>query len=128
MKIAIYTKGFSNERNANQLELCKNYISTRYNNKYIDDIYIYKESFIDENSDRPEYNRLIFDAESKKYDLLVFYNLKCIFKNVLDFSSTYKLLKENGIDFISISEQFDTTSSSGRLMASIADAFAELEA
>lgn len=128
MKIAIYTKDFSNGSSAKQLDLCKNYILSRYNDKYIDDIFIYKENFIDENSARPEYEQLIYDAESRHYNLLLCYNLRCIFKNVIDFSTTYKLLKENDIDFISVSEQFDTTSSSGRLMASIADAFAELEA
>lgn len=64
----------------------------------------------------------------KKFDILVCYRLDRISRNVADFSSTIKELQAYGVDFVSIKEQFDTTSPMGRAMIyNIASVFAQLE-
>lgn len=47
--------------------------------------------------------------------------------NVADFSSTLDELQEYGVNFVSIKEQFDTTSPMGGAMIYIAYVFAQLE-
>ncbi len=50
-----------------------------------------------------------------------------ISRNVADFSSTLEELQSYGVDFVSIKEQFDTTSPIGRAMIYTASVFAQLE-
>ncbi|EHI98190.1 Resolvase domain containing protein [Clostridium sp. DL-VIII] len=128
MKAAIYSrkskftgKGESVE---NQIELCKFYAK---NNGY-DDIYIYEdEGFSGGNINRPEFKSMMKDAKSKKFDAIICYRLDRISRNVSDFSTLIDELKKLGIDFISIREQFDTSSPMGTAMMFISSVFAQLE-
>ncbi|NRT70002.1 recombinase family protein [Clostridium beijerinckii] len=128
MKAAIYSrkskftgKGESVE---NQIELCKSYAK---NNGY-DDIYIYEdEGFSGGNINRPEFKSMMKDAAAKKFDAIICYRLDRISRNVSDFSSLIDELKVLGIDFISIREQFDTSSPMGTAMMFISSVFAQLE-
>jgi len=128
MKAAIYSrksiftgKGESIE---NQIELCKDY-SQKLN---ITEYYIYEdEGFSGGNTNRPQFQQLLKDAKSKKFDVLVCYRLDRISRNVADFSTTLEMLQQYNIDFISIKEQFDTTTPMGRAMIYISSVFAQLE-
>lgn len=128
MKAAIYSrkskftgKGESVE---NQIELCKSYAK---NNGY-DDIFIYEdEGFSGGNVNRPEFKAMMKDAKAKKFDAIICYRLDRISRNVSDFSSLIDELKDLGIDFISIREQFDTSSPMGTAMMFISSVFAQLE-
>lgn len=128
MKAAIYSrkskftgKGESVE---NQIELCKSYAS---DNGY-NDIYIYEdEGFSGANVNRPEFKSMMKDAKSKKFDAIICYRLDRISRNVSDFSILIDKLKDLGIGFISIREQFDTSSPMGTAMMFISSVFAQLE-
>lgn len=128
MKAAIYsrkskftTKGESVE---NQIELCKSYAK---NNGY-DEYYIYEdEGFSGGNTNRPEFKSMMKDAKAKKFDSIICYRLDRISRNVSDFSSLIDELKSLNIDFISIREQFDTSSPMGTAMMFISSVFAQLE-
>ncbi|GAA0177140.1 recombinase family protein [Clostridium sediminicola] len=128
MKAAIYSrkslftgKGESIE---NQIELCRNY-GDRLN---IDEYFIYEdEGFSGGNTKRPQFQQLLKDAKANKFDYLICYRLDRISRNVADFSSTLELLQENNISFVSIREQFDTSTPMGRAMVYIASVFAQLE-
>ncbi len=130
MKIAIYSrkskftgKGDSVE---NQIEMCKKYAENHFEN--IEGFFIYEdEGFSGGNINRPEFQRLIHDAENKKFDVLICYRLDRISRDVADFSSTIEELNDNNIDFVSIKEQFDTSTPMGRAMMYIASVFAQLE-
>ncbi|HBJ2612383.1 TPA: recombinase family protein [Clostridium botulinum] len=129
MKAAIYSrksvftgKGESIE---NQINLCKDYGKK---NLGIEDYLIYEdEGFSGGNTNRPKFKQLIKDAKNKKFDVLICYRLDRISRNVADFSSTLELLQENNISFVSIKEQFDTSSPMGKAMVYIASVFAQLE-
>lgn len=129
MKIAIYSrkskftgKGESIE---NQISLCKEYAKNHF---HADEFIVYEdEGFSGGNVDRPEFKRLIKDGEKKKYDALICYRLDRISRNVSDFSNTLDLLQRNNIAFVSIKEQFDTSTPMGRAMMYIASVFAQLE-
>ena len=112
MKVAIYSrkskftgKGDSIE---NQIEMCKNYISGG-------------------TIDRPQFKLMLQDAKRKRFDSLICYRLDRVSRNIADFSSLIEDLQTYNIGFISIKEQFDTTTPMGRAMMYISGVFAQLE-
>lgn len=130
MKVAIYSrkskftgKGESVE---NQIEMCKEYAKQHFDN--IEEFFVYEdEGFSGGDTDRPKFQMLLQDSKKKKFDILICYRLDRISRNVLDFSSTLELLNKHDIDFVSIKEQFDTSTPMGRAMMYIASVFAQLE-
>ncbi len=131
MKIAIYSrksvftgKGESIE---NQIELCKEYCNLHYKKENIDYSIYEDEGFSGKNLNRPKFKELINDVKNNKFNILICYRLDRISRNVADFSSTLELLQEYNTHFISIKEQFDTSTPMGRAMIYIASVFAQLE-
>jgi DNA invertase Pin-like site-specific DNA recombinase/DNA-binding transcriptional regulator YiaG len=129
-RIAIYSrkskftgKGDSIE---NQIEMCKEYINKNIKDK-VEFIIYEDEGFSGGTIDRPNFKKLMNDIKMKKLDILVCYRLDRISRNVADFSSTLEVLQNNNVSFISIREQFDTTTPMGRAMIYIASVFAQLE-
>ena len=129
MKIAIYSRkskytgvGDSIE---NQIQMCKDYSMNKYINTELEfDIYE-DEGFSGGNINRPKFKELMKNI--KNYDILICYIIDRISRNVADFSTTLDLLQANNCDFVSIKEQFDTSSPMGRAMIYIASVFAQLE-
>lgn len=129
MNIAIYSrkskftgKGESIE---NQIELCLEYAQSHFKDVHIQ---IYEdEGFTGANTDRPKFKQLMQDIKAKKIDVLMCYRLDRISRNVADFSSTLEMLEKYNVDFVSIKEQFDTSSPMGRAMTYISSVFAQLE-
>lgn len=129
MNIAIYSrkskftsKGESIE---NQIELCMEYAQTHFKDVHIQ---VYEdEGFTGANTDRPSFKQLMQDIKTKKIDVLMCYRLDRISRNVADFSSTLEMLEKNNVAFVSIKEQFDTSSPMGRAMTYISSVFAQLE-
>lgn len=131
MKIAIYSRKSKytgkGDSIGNQIQMCKDYIDTHYKNKDIEYIIYEDEGFSGGNTNRPKFQELLSDIKKEKFDILICYRLDRISRNVSDFSSTLDELQGYGVDFISIKEQFDTTSPMGRAMIYIASVFAQLE-
>lgn len=130
LTIAIYSRKSKfvegSESIENQLQICKEYAIKQYG-KTIEILEYEDEGYSGENIKRPKFQRLIKDVEKHKFDILICYRLDRISRNVADFSSILELLQENKIEFISIREQFDTTTPMGRAMIYIASVFAQLE-
>nr|WP_312290464.1 recombinase family protein [Clostridium chromiireducens] len=132
MNVAIYSrkskftgKGESIE---NQVQMCKDYLLSQNRNNETYEFWVYEdEGFSGGNTNRPEFQRLMNDAALKKFSMLICYRLDRISRNVADFSSTLETLQRYDIDFVSIREQFDTSSPMGRAMIYIASVFAQLE-
>lgn len=128
MKVAIYSrkskftgKGDSVE---NQVQLCRDYAK----NLGVSEFLVYEdEGFSGKNTNRPEFTKMIEDAKAKKFDTIICYRLDRISRNVSDFSTLIDDLSSLGIGFISIKEQFDTTTPMGRAMMFISSVFAQLE-
>lgn len=129
MNIAIYSrkskftgKGESIE---NQIQLCTEYAYAHFDNV---EIKVYEdEGFSGKNTDRPQFKQLMKDIKDKKVDVLMCYRLDRISRNVSDFSSTLEILEKFNVAFVSIKEQFDTSSPMGRAMTYISSVFAQLE-
>lgn len=128
MRAAIYSrkskftgKGESIE---NQIQLCKEYGEKLDIKEFV----IYEdEGFSGGNTDRPEFQKMLKDARTKKFDTIICYRLDRISRNIADFSTLIDELQKLNIGFISIREQFDTSTPMGRAMMYIASVFAQLE-
>lgn len=129
MKIAIYSRkskftgmGDSIE---NQLAMCREFAKSKFKNEELEFDEYEDEGFTGSNLNRPKFKELMKNI--KKYDVLICYRLDRISRNVADFSSTLEVLQSYNCDFISIREQFDTSSPMGRAMIYISSVFAQLE-
>ncbi|WP_373845456.1 recombinase family protein, partial [Clostridium sp.] len=130
MKAAIYSRKSKftskGESIGNQIEMCKEYCTKNFDGK-IEFIIYEDEGFSGGNIDRPQFQKMILDAKGGKFDSLVCYRLDRISRNVADFSATLELLEQHNISFVSIKEQFDTSTPMGKAMVYIASVFAQLE-
>ena len=129
MKAAIYSRKSKftgkGESIQNQIEICKEYGNKHFN---IDEYIVYEdEGFSGGNIDRPQYKRMIIDAKEMKFHILICYRLDRISRNISNFSDIIKVLQEKDISFVSVREQFDTSTPMGRAMMYIASVFAQLE-
>ena len=79
------------------------------------------------NTDRPAYQRLMKQVRSNKISHVVVYKIDRISRNLVDFSLMYDDFKYNRVTFISLNEQFDTSTAMGETMLKIILVFAELE-
>ena len=112
----------------NQIEMCRQYISTHYGQSAALEARIYEdEGFSGGNLDRPQFQKMMKDSHSSRIDALVVYRLDRISRNIGDFATLINDLSDRGIEFISIREQFDTSSPMGRAMMYIASVFSQLE-
>ncbi len=132
MRIFIYSrksvctgKGESVE---NQIEMCKEYISTKIAHADQAVITVYEdEGFSAKNTDRPRFQQMLRDIKANKPDYVVCYRLDRVSRNVSDFSSLIEDLNHHNISFICIKEEFDTSKPMGKAMMYIASVFAQLE-
>ena len=113
----------------NQIELCKNYIKVHYpKDKYDVEIIVFEdEGFSGGTTDRPQFQEMFQLIQKKYINVLICYRLDRISRNIADFSRLIEELSKHKISFISIKEQFDTSTPMGRAMMYIASVFAQLE-
>lgn len=131
MKAAIYSrkskftgKGESVE---NQIQLCKEYGIKNLDINAKDFIIYEDEGFSGSNTNRPQFQKMLRDVKKKNIDIIICYRLDRISRNVLDFLNLIEVLNKDNIGFVSIREQFDTTTPIGRAMMYIASVFSQLE-
>ena len=130
--IAIYSrkskftgKGESVE---NQVELCREYIKKHYGDRAAEEAAVFEdEGFSGGNLNRPGFKRMMKDAREHKFSAIVVYRLDRISRNISDFSSLVEELSRLSVDFVSIREQFDTSTPMGRAMMYVSSVFSQLE-
>lgn len=77
--------------------------------------------------DRAAFKSMLAAARKRTFDVLVVYRSDRLFRSLTELVTTIDELAELGIGFVSVTEPFDTTTSSGRLLLQICGAFAEFE-
>ena len=84
--------------------------------------------FSGSNTERPALERLIKDADKKKFDTVLVYKLDRLSRSQKD---TLFLIEDvfikNGIEFLSLQENFDTSTPFGKAMIGLLSVFAQLE-
>ena len=79
------------------------------------------------NTKRPAYERMMQKVRSGLVSHVLVYKIDRISRNLVDFSLMYDDFKYNRVTFISLNEQFDTSSAIGEAVLKIILVFAELE-
>ncbi len=79
------------------------------------------------NMDRPGLQRLIADLEAGRIDCVVVYKVDRLSRSLLDFSKIMERFERHGVSFVSVTQQFNTSTSMGRLMLNVLLSFAQFE-
>lgn len=79
------------------------------------------------NLDRPALRRLLADIEAGKVDCIVVYKVDRLSRSLIDFSKIMDVLDRRGVAFVSVTQQFNTGTSMGRLMLNVLLSFAQFE-
>ena len=79
------------------------------------------------NMERPDFQKLLSEVRSGMINKIVCYKLDRISRNIAEFSNLIIELQKYGCDFVSITENFDTSSPIGRAMVMICMVFAQME-
>ena len=77
--------------------------------------------------ERPALSQLIRDIRARKIDCVVVYKVDRLSRSLLDFSQVISLFDEHEVSFVSVTQQFNTTTSMGRLTLNILLSFAQFE-
>ena len=79
------------------------------------------------NMERPALKRLFADIEAGKIDCVMVYKVDRLSRSLLDFARIMEIFDKHGVSFVSVTQQFNTTSSMGRLTLNILLSFAQFE-
>lgn len=79
------------------------------------------------NMERPGLKRLMADIEAGKIDVVVIYKIDRLTRSLADFSKMVEVFERQGVSFVSVTQQFNTTTSMGRLMLNVLLSFAQFE-
>ncbi|MEX2453685.1 MAG: recombinase family protein [Rhodospirillaceae bacterium] len=76
---------------------------------------------------RPALQRLIADIEAGRIDTIVVYKVDRLSRSLTDFAKLVDLFETHGVTFVSVTQQFNTTTSMGRLTLNMLLSFAQFE-
>lgn len=134
-RCAVYTRksteeGLDQEFNSldAQREACEAYIKSQAHEgwklvrkKYDDG------GFSGGNLKRPALQQLLQDIEDDKVDVIVVYKIDRLTRSLMDFSKMIEILDTNEASFAAVTQQFNTTTSMGRLTLNVLLSFAQFE-
>lgn len=79
------------------------------------------------NLDRPALKQLLADIESGLIDVIVVYKIDRLTRSLADFAKLVETFDRRSISFVAVTQQFNTTSSMGRLTLNVLLSFAQFE-
>ena len=77
--------------------------------------------------ERPALKRLLEDVENGQVDTIVVYKVDRLTRSLADFAKIVEALDARGVSFVSVTQQFNTTTSMGRLTLNVLLSFAQFE-
>ncbi len=77
--------------------------------------------------DRPGLKRLLADVKANRVDVVVVYKVDRLSRSLGDFAQIIDLFDKHDVSFVSVTQQFNTTTSMGRLTLNILLSFAQFE-
>ena len=78
-------------------------------------------------TDRPDLQRLLDDIRARRIDVIVVYKVDRLTRSLADFAKLVELFDTHGVSFVSVTQQFNTTTSMGRLTLNVLLSFAQFE-
>ncbi|HTU17523.1 MAG TPA: recombinase family protein [Gemmataceae bacterium] len=79
------------------------------------------------NMERPALQRLLADIQAGKIDCVVTYKVDRLSRSLLDFAKMMETFEQHGVSFVSITQQFNSATSMGRLILNVLLSFAQFE-
>src|SRR4051794_271629 len=79
------------------------------------------------NTDRPALQRLLEDVKAGNVDIIVVYKVDRLTRSLADFAKLVELFDQHSVSFVSVTQQFNTTTSMGRLTLNVLLSFAQFE-
>lgn len=76
---------------------------------------------------RPGLERLLADIEAGRIDTVVVYKVDRLTRSLADFAKIVAIFDAHGVSFVSVTQQFNTTTSMGRLTLNMLLSFAQFE-
>src|SRR5258707_6618309 len=135
IRCAIYTRKSSEEgldQDFNSLhaqrESCEAYINSQKHEGWIAVPAIYDDGGYSGGSmDRPALKQLLADIKSGSVDVVVVYKVDRLTRSLSDFARIVEVFDVAGASFVSVTQQFNTTTSMGRLTLNVLLSFAQFE-
>jgi DNA invertase Pin-like site-specific DNA recombinase len=134
-RCAIYTRksseeGLEQEFNslAAQREACEAYIRSQQHEGWILARTRYDDGgFSGGNLDRPALRQLLTDIRAGRIDIVIVYKVDRLTRSLADFARLVEIFDAQTVSFVSVTQQFNTTSSMGRLTLNVLLSFAQFE-
>jgi site-specific DNA recombinase len=134
-RCAIYTRksseeGLEQEFNslAAQREACEAFIRSQRNEGWVLARTRYDDGgFSGGNLERPALQGLLADLRAGRIDIVVVYKVDRLTRSLTDFARLVEIFDAQGVSFVSVTQQFNTTSSMGRLTLNVLLSFAQFE-
>jgi len=127
LRCAIYTRKSSEEgldQDFNSLdaqrEACEAYITSQASLGW-------KLSISGGTMDRPAFKQLLSDIKKGHVDVVVVYKIDRLTRSLMDFAKIVDVFDDKGVSFVSVTQQFNTTTSMGRLTLNVLLSFAQFE-
>lgn len=135
MRCAVYTRkstdeGLDQEYNSidAQRDAGHAYIASQRNEGWIAVSDDYDDpAYSGGNMERPALQRLLADIEAGKIDVVIIYKIDRLTRSLADFSRMVEVFEQHRVSFVSVTQNFNTTTSMGRLMLNILLSFAQFE-
>ena len=135
VRCAIYTRKSSEEGLEQafnsldaQREACEAYIKSQKHEGWLLLPDLYDDGGISGGTmERPALKRLLTDIEADRVDTVVVYKVDRLTRSLGDFSKIVSVFDAKGVSFVSITQQFNTTTSMGRLTLNMLLSFAQFE-
>lgn len=124
MAVAIYLRRSLFDQDSLSIETQLNYCKQKLLPDEEYDVYE-DNGYSGKSLDRPQMNKFI--QNMNKYTRLIVFKLDRCSRNLLDFANLLDKLQKNNVQFISATENLDTTTPTGRAMINIIATFAQLE-
>lgn len=134
-RCAIYTRKSSEEGLEQafnsldaQREACESYIHSQRHEGWIASSTHYDDGgFSGGNLDRPALKSLLTDIKEREIDIIVVYKVDRLSRSLADFVRLIELFDQHNISFVSVTQQFNTSTSMGRLTLNVLLSFAQFE-
>ena len=135
VRCAIYTRKSSDEgldQDFNSLdaqrEACAAYVTSQKHEGWVELRERYDDGgFSGGNIDRPGLKQLLADIQAKRVDVIVVYKVDRLTRSLADFAKIVEVLDTQGVSFVAVTQQFNTTTSMGRLTLNVLLSFAQFE-
>src|SRR5882762_5238969 len=134
-RCAIYTRKSSEEgleQDFNSLhaqrESCDAYIKSQRHEGWTALPSLYDDGgYSGGSTERPALKRLLADIQSHLIDVVVVYKVDRLTRSLADFAKIVEIFDAAGVSFVSVTQQFNTTTSMGRLTLNVLLSFAQFE-